>query len=215
MRSAKPCWRKEAATWKPAWPAPTIKTDFCVIGSNWYDTKRQSVKAAERVVQPALRFGRQFERFDVFCKRSQDRFCLQAGHRLPDAAMNAGAKRHMPGRAAVHIENIRPFPPARVAVGGRQKQQDLLAFAELNAADLDRSRGGAEESLDRRLEAQHLFEGIADQVRIVAQSLPLLAIARHAVERVAEAVDGGVNACRQERAHQHAGFVLREIAGID
>src|SRR6202035_3917339 len=106
-------------------------------------------------------------------------------------------------------------PPARIAVGGGKEQQDFLAFAKFDAADLDGSGRGTEESLKWRLEAQHLLKGAADQVRIVAKSLPLLRVAREAIERVADPIDGSVDPCREERPHQHPGFVFRQLAGID
>src|SRR5689334_21731740 len=31
MPPSKPCWRSDAATWKPAWPAPTMTTGSCAI----------------------------------------------------------------------------------------------------------------------------------------------------------------------------------------
>src|ERR1700756_3814184 len=113
MRSENPCWRRDAATWKPAWPAPTIKTDFCVINSNRYDAKRQAVKAAQGVVQSPLRFAGQFKRRNVPQKRTQYRLGLQPRHGLPDATMNAGAKGHVSGRAAAHVEGVGLLPPAR------------------------------------------------------------------------------------------------------
>src|SRR2546423_445270 len=47
MRSPKPCWRSDAASWKPAWPAPTITTAPCAIRSGRYDAKRQGVEPAK------------------------------------------------------------------------------------------------------------------------------------------------------------------------
>src|SRR5450631_4704921 len=129
MRSAKPCCRNDAASWNPAWPAPTIKTVPCVIRSGGYDAQRQGVKPAQRVVQPPCRFARRFERRDAPGERAEHRLAFEPGQRLPDAAMNAGAEGHVPGRAAPDVELFRIFPAARVAVGGGEEQQDLLAIA--------------------------------------------------------------------------------------
>jgi hypothetical protein len=120
--------------------------------------------------------------------------------------MDTGAESHVPGRAAPDVKLLRAFPAARVAIGGGQEQQHLLALAEPHAADFGVPGRGAEERLHRRLEPQHLLEGKAYQRRIVTQDGPLLRIFGEAIEGVAEAIDGGIDPGRQERAHQHTGF---------
>src|SRR5450631_1343624 len=129
MRSAKPCCRNDAASWNPAWPAPTIRTVPCVIPSGGYDAQRQGVKPAQRVVQPPRRFARQFERRDAPGERPEDRLAFKPGHRLADAAMNTGAEGHVSGGAAPDVELLRIFPTARVTIGGGEEQQDLLTIA--------------------------------------------------------------------------------------
>src|SRR6185312_183046 len=51
----------------------------------------------------------------------------------PHAAMDAGAKGHMPGGAALDVEFIRPLPAAGIAVGGGEEQEHLFALAEPHA----------------------------------------------------------------------------------
>src|SRR6202012_220740 len=186
MASLKPCCRNEAATWKPAWPAPTMTTDPCAIASGCHDAEWQGVEPAQGIVQPPRRLASQFDRRHAFGERAKNRLALQPRHRLSDAAVNAGAERHMSGRAAADIEAIGLVPAPRIAVGGSEEQQHLFAPAEPHAADVDRFGGGAEERLHRRLEAQYLLKGTADQVRVLAQDGPLLGIASKAIQRVAE-----------------------------
>src|SRR5579883_1681481 len=178
------------------------------MNSDWYDTKRQTVKAAQRIVQPPPRFGAQFKRRDTLQKCTQYRLRLESRHGLTDAAVNAGAEGHVSGRAAADVESVGPVPPARIAVGGSKKQQHLLSRSKLHTADLDGFGRGPEKRLHRRFETKDLLKRVANQVRIGTQRLPLLAIAREAIERVAEPVDGGVDARREERTHQHPGLVF-------
>src|SRR5437762_8709635 len=215
MRSPKPCWRSDAASWKPAWPAPTITTAPCAVRSGRYDAKRQGVEPAKCVIQPKLRFACQLERRNPLGERSEQRLAFEACHSLPDAAVNAGAEGHMAGGAAPNVESVRLVPTARIAVGRGEKQQHLFTVANPNAGHLDWSCGGAEEGLHRRLETQHFLEGAADQVGILAKYGPLLGVAGKAVQRVAEPVDRGVDAGGKKGAHQHARFVFRQFARID
>src|ERR1700738_330317 len=151
MRSPKPCCRNEAASWKPAWPAPTIRTGPRAISSGRHDAKRQGVEPAQRVVPPELPLARQFERPHAPRKRAENRLAFEPGHRLPDAAMNAGAEGHVAGGAAPDVERIGLVPAARVAVGRGKKQEHLFAVAHSHAGDLDVFGCGAEEGLHRRL----------------------------------------------------------------
>src|SRR6202011_1427737 len=100
---------------------------------------------------------------------------------------------HVPGGASSDLENIWPVPAPRVAVGGGEKQQHLLAVADPNAGDADRLRRGPEKRLHRRLEAQHLLKSAADQGRVFAKNAQMLGISDKTIECVAEPVDRGID----------------------
>src|ERR1700733_12746139 len=104
MRSLKPCCRNDVASWKPAWPAPTIKTGPCIIRSGRHDAKRQGIEPAQGVVQPQFRLAGQLEQRHAPGKCGEDRLAFEPRHRLPDAAMNTSAEGHVPGRASPDIE---------------------------------------------------------------------------------------------------------------
>src|SRR3954447_14640968 len=83
-----------------------------------------------------------------------------------NALMDAAAEPDMTNCLAVDVVIIGALPLARVAVSGTQKHQHLLALAEFDAADLDRSGRRAEERLHRTLISHCFLEGGAGQPRI-------------------------------------------------
>ena len=121
----------------------------------------------------------------------------------------------MAAGAAGDVVAVRIFPAPRIAVGGAEEHQHLLAFADRVAADLDLPRRGAEEGLHRALEADRLLERIARQRQIAAQPRELIGKARQAIDRGADAVDGGVEPGRKQRAHQQRRLCRGDVAGID
>ena len=83
------------------------------------------------------------------------------------------------------------------------------------AADIDVLRRRAEEGLHRTFKPNGLLKRIAGEGRIAAQPRPFLRKAGEAIDGGAEAVDGGIDTRREQRAHQHRCLRLRDIAGID
>src|SRR5215475_11917268 len=104
------------------------------------------------------------------------------------------------------------LPAARIAIGGAQEHQDLLALTNLGAADLDLVRRRPEEGLNGTFEANRFFKSIARERRIAAQSRELVGKACQAVDGGANSVYGRVEACREQRTHQQWGFNFRDLA---
>src|SRR5437660_4751950 len=109
------------------------------------------------------------------------RLRFEPGHRLSDTAVDAGAEGHMSCGAPLDVKSVGLVPAPRVAVGGGKKQQHLFALAHSHPANFKRSCGSSAECLYRGLEAQHLLERAARQIRVLTESLPLIGIAGEAV----------------------------------
>ena len=126
---------------------------------------------------------------------AEHRLAFEPRHRLPDAAMDAGAEGHVPGGAAPDVERIGPVPAARVAVGGGEKQHHLLAVAEPA-----RRRRRPPWSWSGRRSAPAPRSAILPRRRrgsaagFSRSMRPLLGIARKAMQRIAEPIDRGVDA---------------------
>src|SRR5437667_9704866 len=95
----------------------------------------------------------------------------------------------MPEDAAGDVVVVRASPVTRVAIGGAEEPQDLLALIDRGAADVDRARRRAEEGLHRALIAHRLLEGGAGQRWIGLQPGELLGEPGEAIERGADAAD--------------------------
>ena len=119
----------------------------------------------------------------------------------------------MAGGAAGDVVDVRPLPAARVAVGGGEEHQHLLALAQRTPPQFDRPGGGAEEGLHRALEADRLLEGGAGQGRVGPQPGVLLGEAGQAPKGGADAVDRGVEPGREQRADQHRRLLRRQLPG--
>jgi hypothetical protein len=55
--------------------------------------------------------------------------------------VDAAAEPDMPDRATPNVVLVRPVPLARIAIGGAREHQHFFAFADGNAANLDRPPG--------------------------------------------------------------------------
>ena len=120
----------------------------------------------------------------------------------------------MPGGAAGDVVAVGVLPAARIAVGGAEEHQHLLAFADGVAADLDLARRGAKEGLHRALVADGFLECVARQRRIAAQLRQLVGKARQAIDSGADAVDGRIDPGREQRTDQQRGLLMGDVAGI-
>ena len=109
---------------------------------------------------------------------------------------------------------VRIVPAPRIAIGGAEEHQHLLALPDRGSGEFDLARGGAEEGLHRALEPHCFLEGVAGQRRIGAQPRELVRKTRQAVHRRSNAVDGGVEARREQRPHQQRGLLGRDLAGV-
>jgi hypothetical protein len=99
-----------------------------------------------------------------------------------------------PRGATGNVVAVGIVPATRIAVGGAEEHQHLLAFTDAMACEFDLPRRGAEEGLHRAFETDRLFERIARQRQIAAQPRELIGEARQAIDRGADAVDGRVEA---------------------
>src|SRR5215468_9440055 len=173
-----------------------------LLVSGRFDRDGQVFETAQRVVVAALHLASDFDRLHLARQRRHHHLTFEAGDELPDAHVNSGAIADMTGGAAGDVIAVGVLPAARIAVGGTEEHQNLLALADGVAADLDLARGSAEEGLHRAFEADRFLKSVARQRGIAAQSCQLLGETRQAVDGRTNAVDGGVETGRQQRAHQ-------------
>src|SRR6266436_7658961 len=129
--------------------------------------------------------------------------------------MNARTKADMTAGLARDVVAIGIGPSPGIAIGRAQEHQDFLTLADTVAANVDVLRRSAKEGLHRAFKPDRLLKRISGEARIVAQPRPFPRKAREAIDRRAEAVDGGIDAGREQRAHQHRRLCRRDIAGID
>ena len=90
---------------------------------------------------------------------------LQPGQWCPDAEMQPPAKGQVDLFRPRRIKTRRPVPGARVAVGGRQQQTDLVAPVKAVTQHLDRRIGVPREQVQRRIKAQQFLDRARDPVR--------------------------------------------------
>src|SRR6186713_895177 len=121
----------------------------------------------------------------------------------------------MAGGAAGDVVAVRLVPAARIAIGGGEEHQHLLALADRRTGKLDFARRGPEECLYWAFEPHRFLEGVARQREVVAQALPLLREAGQAIDRSSDAVDGGVEPGRQQRAHQQRRLARSDRTLVD
>src|SRR5262245_6084108 len=172
-----------------------------LLVSGRFDRDGQTFETAQRIVVAALHLAGDFDRLHLARQRRHHHLTFKAGDELPDAHVNAGAIADMTGGAAGDVIAVGVLPAARIAVGGAEEHQHLLALADAVAAKLDLARGGTEEGLHRALEADRFLEGVARQRGIAAQFRQLLREARQAIDRCTNAVDGCIEPGRQQRTH--------------
>src|SRR5258705_3108269 len=146
----------------------------------------ETFEAAQRVVVAALHRTGDLDACNLACDRRQHHLAFDAREQLADAHMDARTEPDMAGRAAGDVVAVGIVPAPRIAVGGAEEHQHLLAFANAMARKFDLPRRGAEESLHRAFETDRLFERIARQRKIVAQPRELIGEARQAIDRGAD-----------------------------
>lgn len=121
------------------------------------------------------------EVLDAPRQRGQQGFGFQAGDVLADALVDAHAEADVSRGITEEIEGVRVVPGVRVAVGGAEEHQYLLALGDDGSADFHIGRRGAEERLHRGLPADGLVEGNASQAGLLPQSLPLVGVSGEGV----------------------------------
>src|SRR5882757_10497104 len=182
-------------------PEPTC-CRYRVGSSGRHDLDRQAVEPAQRVVEEAPWLSGDLDFGDAPRQRRHHHLAFEAGNELADTHVDAGAVADMAGGAAGDVVSVGLIPAARIAVGGGEKHQHLLAFGDCGAAEFDVAGGGAEEGLDRAFEPHGFLEGVTRQRRITAQPLELIGKAREAIDGGTDPVDGGIETRRQQRTHQ-------------
>ena len=83
---------------------------------------------------------------------------FETGEWRADAEMNAGAEGDVRQKRPRRVEAAGMVMAARIAVGGTEEETDLLALPQLDAFDLDRLESVAIEEMERRIEAERLFD---------------------------------------------------------
>src|SRR5436190_18400984 len=137
-----------------------------MIGSGSFESDGKAFEAAQRVVEAALQRARDLDGADPLRQRRQDRLAFQPGDELADAHVNAGTVADMAAGPARHIIIVWIVPSPRIAIGGGEEHQNLLALADPCPADLDLPGGGPEKCLHRAFESHRLFKRIARKRRI-------------------------------------------------
>src|SRR5262245_59850578 len=132
-----------------------------LLVSGRFDRDGQTFEAAQRVVVAALHLASDFDRLHLARQRRHHHLAFEASDELADTHVNAGAIADTTGGAAGDVIAVGVLPAARIAVGGAEEHQHLLALADGVAAKLDLTRGGTEEGLHRAFEADCFFEGVA------------------------------------------------------
>ncbi len=137
-------------------------------------------------------------------------------HKLADAHVDARAEADVAGGATRDVVAVR-LVPAPADRDWRQRGTSAPSHPRrcVSTAELDLARGGSEEGLHRTFEAHRLLEGVAGERVIVAQPLPLVGEAGEAIDGSTDAVDGRIEAGRQQRAHQERRLCGGDLAVVD
>src|SRR5207244_11136391 len=127
---------------------------------------RQVSQCAQGIIVAPANVAGDFERTGLAGECREHAFAFEPRQELADALVDAAAEADMPCDAPDNVIFVWAFPMLRVAIGGAEKHQHLLALVDRNAANLDRARRGAEEGLHWALIAHRLLKGGAGQPRI-------------------------------------------------
>ena len=144
---------------------------------------RQGRPTAQRIVQKQARLAAQLDSFHSLGQRRQHDLTLHACHSLSDTTVNAVAETDVAQRLAADVEALGVLPFSRVAVRGREEQQNLFALGDLDTGDVDGLGRRPEKRLNRSLVANDFFERAAGERQIFAPQSPLIRIARETINR--------------------------------
>jgi len=205
--------RNDAGNLEASWPATTITTVSVFLRSTEHDAKRQG--SNPRHVLFSRRSGRpshvnatrrvlaEVPVFASFCSGPP------AWPRKPDA----GAEGHLAGGTAADVERVGLSSPARVAVLAAARTNST--FSPSRVARRDRAGPGRAERVCTVARSAAPLQ--APLIRFCfREAAPLFGIASP-MRRARCPVHRRwyPDAGRKTRAHQHAGFVFRQLAGID
>src|SRR5262249_33119261 len=105
-------------------------------------------------------------------EQGRDReLCLESRQRRTETKMRAAPERLVVDLLARDVEAVGLPIPAGVAVGRRGRPHHGVAATNGTAADLEIAHRDARGLDHRRLEAEHLLDGVRDQGRVAAELL--------------------------------------------
>ena len=114
--------------------------------------------------------------------------------------MATGRERHVvAGVLAGDVEGVRVGEDLRVPVGAGQQGGHQAARRQVDPRDGRAPGGEASGEQHRRVVAQHLVDGVAPQVGLLTQRSPLLGVRVQQGDPVAQQVDGGLEAGREDQ----------------
>ena len=140
---------------------------------------------------------------------------LHAAHGAADAGVDAKAERQVAAqrlRVAVDAELPTVGQVVAVTVGRGIHHPDLGVGRDRATGDLGVGRGGAEQALHRRLEADHLLHGVVEQRPVRHQLGPLLGMGAEQPHGVPDGVGRGVAPRHQQDLAGHDQLDVVELA---
>ena len=135
---------------------------------------------------------------------------FEPGQRGAEAVVGSVAEREVPAGATGDVEAIRVIDQRRVAVGGTEADEHLLAGGKGDAVELDRFGRDPEGGVGNGSgEPQHLLDSVGEQGGVVEQDSELVGVVEQGDDAVADEAAGGVVAGHHEleerREHLGAG----------
>ncbi|MFT3801018.1 MAG: hypothetical protein QM766_07340 [Burkholderiaceae bacterium] len=131
------------------------------------------------------------------------------------AEVSAVAERQMPVGLAGDVELVGTLEHRLVAVGRGEADQDLVAGADLAAAQLGIGRRGAPELDDRRREAQHLLDRRRQQRRVRHQLAALFGVSAQQQQSVRDQVAGRLVAGDHQQLEEAFELPAAQLLAVD
>ena len=97
----------------------------------------------------------------------EDDSAFQTRQRGAEAMVDPAPERDVGPGVAPDIEPVRILEHVRIPVGRAQKEHDVVAFPQRNAAHLAVGEHAPKIRLHRRVESEELLDGRRDQARVI------------------------------------------------
>src|SRR5262249_7940860 len=102
-----------------------LKSSLKPSWSSSQDAKRQSLQAAQRVVETAFGFPGQLDTTYLPRQRLKHDFALESRQQLAHAHVDSRAEANVAQDLAFDVIFVRQVPMSRVPIGGPEKQKNL------------------------------------------------------------------------------------------